>query len=158
MAVPEQWRQDEWEEASRFGFVSAGGRSPSGRLYSRGLHRLRVGDRIWVHAPGRGYLGVARVAGPPAPLDEFVIRDGGAERKFTEVTTVGWHGTDKGEGVEHFVPVQWLDRIAVDGDPFNEAGLFGNQNIVVQPQDPKWLHTIERLKSVFPSWDVAGQT
>ena len=42
-----------WDEARKYGFVSAGGQSPSGRLYSRGLSRLTVGSRIWVHAPGR---------------------------------------------------------------------------------------------------------
>jgi hypothetical protein len=36
---------------------------------------------------------------------------------------------------------------------FSEVGLFGNQNTVCQPTTPKWRHTVERLKTVFPKWN-----
>ena len=37
---------------------------------------------------------------------------------------------------------------------FHEVGLFGNQNSVCQPVAASWRHTVERLKTVFPSWDA----
>lgn len=37
-----------WDEARRFGFISAGG----GAWYSNTLNLLNVGDRIWVKSPG----------------------------------------------------------------------------------------------------------
>ncbi|GAA4885097.1 hypothetical protein [Serinicoccus chungangensis] len=142
-----------WDEARDYGFVSAGGRSATGRLFSGGLSRLPVGSRIWVHAPGTGYLGVAQVLAPPVPLDAFEVSLDGEERRFSEVTNHTWHGPEEGDAVEHFVGVKWLDKVAVATEAFNEVGLFGNQNIVAQPQDPKWIHTIERLKQRFPMWD-----
>lgn len=41
----------------KYGFVSAGG----GNWYSGALKRLNVGDRLWVKAPGYGFVGVGRV-------------------------------------------------------------------------------------------------
>lgn len=144
-----------WDEARDLGFVSAGGRSPSGRLFSRGLFRLPVGARIWVHAPGKGYLGVAEVAAHPVPFADFEVVVDGVRRRYSEVTSFDeWYGPEHGDATEHFVAVRWVERVAREGDAFNESGLFGNQNIVVQPQDPKWLHTVDRLKQRFPSWDA----
>ncbi|WP_256840085.1 hypothetical protein [Ornithinimicrobium faecis] len=143
-----------WDEARDYGFVSAGGRSPTGRLFSQGLFRLPMGSRIWVHAPGKGYLGVAEVAAPPVPFADFEVSTGGARRPFSEVTGHDWYGPDEGDATEHFVTVKWLDNVPVESDAFNEVGLFGNQNIVARPQDPKWIHTIERLKRRFPQWEA----
>lgn len=145
-----------WDEARRYNFVSAGGQSPSGRLYSRGLFRLPVGSRIWVHAPGTGYLGVAEVAAPPVPLVDFEVSVDGTRSRYVDVTEHdSWWGPEHGDATEYFVAVRWLDSIPSESDAFNEVGLFGNQNIVVQPQDPKWVHTVERLKQRFPQWDAA---
>jgi hypothetical protein len=144
-----------WSEARKCGFVSAGGHSPSGRLYSRGLFRLPVGSRIWVHAPGMGYLGVAEVTASPVPFVDFKVSVDGTPKRYAEVTHHdGWLGPEQGEATEFFVAVKWLDSVSVESEAFNEAGLFGNQNIVAQPQDPKWVHTVERLKERFPKWTV----
>ena len=141
-----------WDEAREYGFVSAGGQSPSGRLYSRGLFRLPVGSRIWVHAPGTGYLGVAEVTALPVPFVDFEVSADGTRRRFADVTELGWMGPEQGDATEYFVAVKWLDNVPVATEAFNEPGLFGNQNIVVQPQDPKWIHTVDRLKQRFPGW------
>lgn len=146
-----------WDEAHKYGFVAAGGRSPSGRLYSRGLFRLPVGGRIWVHAPGTGYLGVAEAVAPPVPFVDFEVSVNGTKRLYADVTGHhGWHGPEHGDATEYFVAVKWLGGVTAAGDAFDEVGLFGNQNIVVQPQDPKWLHTVERLKQRFPHWDSSA--
>ncbi|TQM95434.1 hypothetical protein FB476_0277 [Ornithinimicrobium humiphilum] len=144
-----------WGEARTYGFVSAGGRSDSGRLFSQPLFRLPVGGRIWVHAPKTGYLGVAEVLARPVPLTDFQVSVDGVQKCFSQVTQHEWHGPEEGDAIEHFVAVKWLDCVAAGEDPFNEPGLFGNQNIVAQPQDPKWAHTIERLKARFPHWSTA---
>lgn len=144
-----------WNEARNYGFVSAGGQSPSGRLYSRGLFRLPVGSRIWVHAPGMGYLGVAEVTAPPVAFVDFEVSVNGRRSRYADVTDHdSWLGPEHGEATEFFVVVRWLDSVTVESEAFNEVGLFGNQNIVVQPQDPKWIHTVERLKERFPKWEV----
>lgn len=145
-----------WEEARKYGFVSAGGRSLSGRLFSRGLFRLPVGSRIWVHAPGTGYLGVAEVTAPPVPFVDFEVSAGASKSRFADVTGHDWWRSEDGDATEHFVAVKWLDSVPVESDAFNEVGLFGNQNIVVQPHDPKWIHTVDRLKTRFPLWEAGA--
>lgn len=143
-----------WDEARKYSFVSAGGRSKTGRLYGQGLFRLPVGSRIWVHAPGTGYLGVAEVAAPPVQFVDFEVSEDGTMRRFADVTVHGWAGPEEGDATEYFVAVKWLDSVSVETEAFSEVGLFGNQNIVVQPQDPKWIHTVDRLKQRFPQWEA----
>jgi hypothetical protein len=31
----------------------------------------------------------------------------------------------------------------------SETGFFGNQNVVARPRDPKWEHTVQRLRKRF---------
>lgn len=71
---------------------------------------------------------------------------------ISEVTHYDWYGPEEDDAIEHFVAVKWLDNVADAADAFTEVGLFGNQNIVAQPRDPKWTHTIARLKERFPLW------
>ena len=53
-----------WEEAIKYGFISAGG----GEWYSNTLALLSPDDRVWVKAPGYGFVGV--IDGP----DEVHLR------------------------------------------------------------------------------------
>jgi hypothetical protein len=59
------------------------------------------------------------------------------------------------EKSEYFVPVEWAQTVPIE-KAVNEIGLFGNQNTVCAPKTPKWRHTIERLKVVFPMFDDAN--
>jgi hypothetical protein len=52
-----------WEEAVKYGFLSAGG----GTWFTNTLKLLKPGDRIWVKIPGDGYVGVGRVTGFSTP-------------------------------------------------------------------------------------------
>ena len=47
----------DWSEAVQYGFISGGG----GSWYSNTLSMLEPGARVWVNAPGTGYLGVGEV-------------------------------------------------------------------------------------------------
>jgi len=46
-------------------------------------------------------------------------------------------------------PPPLADNVPVETEAFNAVDLFGNQNIVVRPQDPGWIHTIDRLKHLL---------
>jgi hypothetical protein len=61
----------DWEEARKYGFISAGG----GDWYSRTLGRLEPGSRVWVNIPKMGYVGVGRVTEPVVPIDDFTVDD-----------------------------------------------------------------------------------
>ena len=139
-----------WDDAVKYGFVSAGG----GAWYTRTLQLLGPGDRIWVKAPGYGFVGVGRVAGRAEPTTTFKVRTPQGDVPVMEVATRTYHQKylDDPERCEQFVPVRWLQTVPVDR-AVDEIGLFGNQNTVCKPTSPKWRYTVERLKERFPDYN-----
>ena len=133
-----------WDEGRRYGFICAGG----GSWYSNTLDLLSIGDRVWVKAPGYGFVGVGEVIGPKAPITEFVIATDEGERPAMDALKGGsYHRefADDPERAEYFLPVRWIYSVAIE-DAVNEIGMFGNQNTVCKPTTPKWRTTVERLK------------
>ncbi len=138
-----------WDEARNYGFISAGG----GAWYSNTLNLLNIGDRVWVKAPGYGFVGVGEVTGPPQPGDEFMIPTPDGSRPSLEALTGGTYHrefADDPERIEHFLPIRWIHTVPLD-QGVNEIGLFGNQNTVCKPTTPKWRSTVERLKERWPA-------
>lgn len=139
-----------WDDARKYGFISAGG----GSWYSQTLKLLSPGDRVWVKIPKVGYVGVGRVTEAVQAAKDFMVNTSEGERPAMDVLEHGdlyrQHADDP-EKSEYFVRVQWLDQVPAD-QAVNEVGLFGNQNTVCQPLAPKWRHTVERLKTVFTRW------
>lgn len=143
------WR--EWEDARRYGFVCAGGSS----WFSSQLNNLHVGDRVWVLAPGYGYVGVGRVTGSPLLAEDFsVSMPNGKTEKLN--TLLGDPYANDRHGVEakreYFVAVQWLDTRPITW-AFWESGLFSNRVIVTRPDKLLWKPTLKRLKQEFPDCD-----
>lgn len=141
-----------WEEARKYGFISAGG----GTWYSQTLKLLSPGDRVWVKIPKIGYVGVGRVTETVQTIYDFKVQTPEGEKACLDVLSkyldrLKANAKDP-EKAEHFVRVEWLDTVP-ETKAFNEIGLFGNQNTVCQPTTPKWRHTIERLKTKFSNWD-----
>jgi hypothetical protein len=137
-----------WNEARRYGFISAGG----GAWYSNTLNLLNIGDRVWVKAPGYGFVGVGEVTGRSQPADEFLLATEQGDRRASEVLTDATYHREFAsdpERIEHFVPVRWLHAVPLE-QAVNEIGLFGNQNTVCKPTTPKWRSTVERLKERWP--------
>ncbi|MGN6544273.1 MAG: endonuclease NucS domain-containing protein [Aureliella sp.] len=134
-----------WQDAQKHGYIAAGG----GAWYSNTLNQLNPGDRIWVNVPGRGYVGVGRVAGKSTPITEFKLADAsGAMRSIKELVPATPDATVPSEEQEHFVKVNWIKTVPLDA-AIKEKGFFGNQNSVAKPKAKKWIHTIERLKKRF---------
>lgn len=136
-----------WDEGRRFGFISAGG----GGWYSNTLNLLSIGDRVWVKAPGYGFVGVGEVIGPREPITEFKVVADGVERPAAEVlvkATYHREFLDDPDRMEYFVPVRWLHSVPIE-QAANDIGLFGNQNTVCKPTIPKWRTTVERLKELW---------
>ena len=137
-----------WNEAMRYGFISAGG----GPWYSGSLNILSPGDRIWVKAPKYGFVGVGRVTGTRVPAKDFVLTTPDGDRPALEVlheATYHRDAADDPDKAEYFVPVEWLQTVPLD-KAVQEVGMFGNQNTVCKPTTPGWRHTVERLKVRFP--------
>ena len=134
----------DWEEGRRYGFICAGG----GSWYSNTLSVLNVGDRVWVKAPGFGFVGVGEVTGPREPINEFkLVTDTGEAPALEVLTKATYHRefADDPDKMEYFVPIRWLHTVPLT-EAVNEIGLFGNQNTVCKPTAPRWRTTVERLK------------
>lgn len=141
-----------WEDAMKYGFISAGG----GSWYSQTLKLLSPGDRVWVKIPKTGYVGVGVVKEAVQSVNDFKVETPEGERPCLDVLQHAHlyqqHASNP-EKAEYFVKVEWLDTVPIK-KAINEVGLFGNQNSVCQPSTPKWRHTVECLKVYFQKWNA----
>jgi hypothetical protein len=140
-----------WEEAVKYGFICAGG----GLWYTKTLQLLNPGDRVWVRAPGHGFVGVCRVRGQSEPAASFRLNTRKGEIPALDLLKNGHYHRKQvknRELCEYFVPVHWLQTVPLD-QAIDEIGLFGNQNTICQPTAPKWRYTVDRLKDKFPNYD-----
>jgi hypothetical protein len=70
-----------WADARKYGFLSAGG----GEWYSNTLALLNPGDRVWVKAPGYGFVGVGRVTGHSEPASSYRLKTDQGELPILDV-------------------------------------------------------------------------
>ncbi|MBL8921732.1 MAG: DUF91 domain-containing protein [Myxococcaceae bacterium] len=115
-----------WDDARKYGFVSAGG----GAWYTRSMKNLQPGNRVFVHVPGHGYVGVGRVTAVARRADQATVTVDGSEVPLAKVA-VGAKNMlhDKGDDAlaETVVGVEWLKAVGLDS-AFWTDGLFANQN------------------------------
>lgn len=141
-----------WEEARRYGFISAGG----GSWYSQTLKQLQPGDRVWVKIPATGYVGVGIVQSAVESASSFTIKTEHGEMPAIDIlkySDLYRQNADDPDKSEYFVPVKWLETRS-ELEAVNEVGFFGNQNTVCKPTTPKWRFTVEKLKRYFIQWDT----
>jgi hypothetical protein len=135
-----------WQDAIKFGFVSAGG----GTHYSGRLRNLFVGARIFAYIPGRGYVGVGVVTGGVLSLNEFRVERNGEEVPLLEAGVNGKYlaeYADNPDMSEYFVPVQWTTTVPVE-KAFREPGLYANQGIVTKMKSQTTLTALKKRFSL----------
>lgn len=124
----------------KYGFVAAGG----GDFYSKRLKQLSVGDPVFVHDKGNGYIGYGLVTSEAQLAAEFKTPDGLlfdqdlAEPKMKRID-------EPEDAAEWAVGIDWkvmLDRS--EGKWFK--GAFANQNIVCKLRDES---TVDFLLNEF---------
>ena len=134
-----------WEDAVKYGFVSAGG----GSWYTGTLQALVPGDRIWVNLPGKGYAGVALVAQEAQSAKDTVFDVNGIDTPFYNLPlTTDFSKNAPEDKEEWLVKVNWI-KTTPKHKAISEYGLFGNQNTVCKPKTEKWEFTVDRLKSLW---------
>ncbi len=133
-----------WEDARRFGFVSAGG----GKFYSQTMRALPEGARVWVNIPGTGYVAVGRTLGPAARLEDATVLQDGTWVPLAAQDLRGSYrhdGDDADDNAEWVVPVQWLDA-RPERDAFWEKGMFASQHSACKLRQE---FTLDRLADHF---------
>jgi len=134
-----------WEDAMKYGFVSAGG----GLWYTDRMRKLEIGSRIWVNIPHEGYVGVGTVIDAAKPARETALLRDGQEVDFFDLPlNATYFKNAPPEKEEHIVLVDWLHAVPRDKAVW-EYGFFGNQNIVSRPKTEKWGLTVKRLKELW---------
>lgn len=132
-----------WDDARRYGFVSAGG----GSWYTQRIRSLVPGTRIWVAIPGRGYVGTGVVLDIATPFDSVSLDINGTTTPMKELKLHGvyHHNSDVEDELEWIVPVRWFETRPVTSAVW-EAGMFANQNIVCKLRN---RFTLDRLYAAF---------
>ena len=128
-----------WSRGREHGYIRAGG----GARFKRHLERLAEGGRVWVKVPGRGFVGVGIVTAKAVPYRQFIVKINGTEHPLSELESELQVLED-----EYVVAIRWLHTVDV-GAAVRGKGLFGNQNTVAQPRDPKWTFTVDVLKQMW---------
>lgn len=134
-----------WDDAVKYGFVSAGG----GEWYSRTLNGLPVGARVFACIPKSGYVGVGTVRGPATRFADAEVFVDDEPVKLAEQPLDGnyrFPGDDvSDENAEYVVPVDWqLTR--PKSDAFWKHGMFANQNSACRLRNQ---FTIEQVSKEF---------
>ena len=135
-----------WDDARKYGFVSAGG----GPWYTKTLSLLSPGDRVWVNIPHTGYVGVGVVTDTVLQAKDAVFDHENTQTPMKELPLHGkyFYSEDDPESAEYVVKVQWIKTVAAS-KAVKEIGFFGNQNSVCRPTAEKWAFTIDRLKKCW---------
>ncbi len=141
-----------WEDAVKYGFVSAGG----GHWFSNTLFQLHPGARIFVLIPKQGYVGVGMVKEDVVPVKDFLVDVDGVS---TPILNLPYSAPDMGkmaedsERSEYLVRVDWIITKPLDQGVW-EKGMFANQNSACKLRSQ---FTIERLTEKFKLDKLSGE-
>lgn len=138
----------QWDDAMKYGFISAG----HGEWYSRTLKMLSPGDRVWINIPKTGYVGVGSVTDTMEQAKDvrFEIKDKNVAMRDLPLKGEYFQDEDDPIRAEYVVKVQWIKKVP-ESEAIWEIGFFGNENSVCRPNNDKWDFTIERLKK---HWNI----
>ncbi|MFZ2528190.1 MAG: hypothetical protein WAX14_11130 [Rhodococcus sp. (in: high G+C Gram-positive bacteria)] len=136
-----------WDDARKYGFVSAGGR----RTYSDAIQKMQVGDRVFAYTPKVGYAGVGTVTGPAAPADHTSLTVDGKQVSFRSLEVNAPYGKEVADPDpeedyrEWIVPVSW-ERTVDRERALRIPGLFANPNTACRLRDQ---FTIDQVTEFF---------
>lgn len=134
-----------WEDARRYGFVSAGG-APR---FARAMARLPLGKRVFAYIPKHGYVGVGTVIEEARPATEVEVEVGGKRVPLLKAPLIAAKMVENAanpETCDHVVRVKW-DHAVPKAEAFWETGLFAKPNAVCKLRSRE---TLEKLAERFP--------
>jgi hypothetical protein len=115
-----------WEDACKYGFVSAGG----GAWYTKTLRGLPAGARVFAYVPQTGYVGVGTSTGEARLFGDTLVTVEGQQRKLSDLPLTGTYqhsATSDPDKAEYAVPVEWISTRPKQR-AVQKKGLFSNQN------------------------------
>lgn len=134
----------DWDDAIKYGFISAGG----GLWYSRTLHKLSPGARIFACIPGSGYVGVGVVTSEAKPYNDYTVQTDSGDQPISNLELKSLNmakGKDDPDTSEYLVSVDWVKTFPRE-QAYWEKGMYANQNTVTKLRNK---FTLERLLNHF---------
>jgi len=129
-----------WDDNCRYDYIGAGG----GLKYSRGLKRLKVGDKIFAYMKGQGYVGYGEVTKEAVTIKDFVVEK--EQKTLLELPLKSLkanENSDEPEMSEWAVGIHWIKTFQrSQAKRFN--GIFANQNIVCEIRQPDTVEFLEK--------------
>lgn len=136
-----------WDDARKYGFLSAGG----ARCYWHPLLMLSPGDRVWVkmkHKDGtKGFVGCCIVNASAVPAASVKIS---GTPFFSLPLSAEYCRSRDDEDGEYVVLVEWIKAVPAN-ETISQTGMYGNQQTVCRPRQANWPDTIEHLKNC---WEI----
>jgi hypothetical protein len=133
-----------WTDAQEYGFIAAG----QGEWYSRTLGQLSIGDRVFVHVPTEGYVGVGEISREKTAVTEFDVAVGGESKNILDLDLDAEQMDENAhddKDREYLVGVEWKDTRPIS-EAYWETGMYANQNTVTKLRNQ---FTINRLYEEF---------
>ncbi len=108
-----------WPDALKYGFLSANaGRS------GRSLYNVQVGDTVFCHIAGSGFVGIGECLATAVPMATFSVDVNNAQ---TPIAQAPWISEDAKNMLdpdkEIFIRVQWKNYVADPADGYWERGM-----------------------------------
>jgi len=141
-----------WEDARRYGFVSAGGST----WFSKTIRKLPVGARVFTCIPKVGYVGAGTVTGEGQPFNTATVTFAGSPSLLSAQQLQGNYEHPQlpdEDWAEYVVPVTWLETRPRD-QALWVKGMFANQNSACKLRN---AFTLEQLARSF-KLDVEPET
>jgi hypothetical protein len=139
-----------WEDMTKYKFFSAGG----GRVYTRPLEKLSVGDPVYAYRRRAGYVGFGIVTAPSVQARDFKVNGQSLLDLPLSNPDEIKRNADDPERAEYAVAMEWKKVVSI-----NEAkrypGIFSSALIVCQLTEPA---SLEFLYKEFGKADTDNQT
>lgn len=98
-----------WEDARKYGFLSAGGES------EKSLNKIAVGDLVFCHIASVGFVGIGICTVCQTPAADFTVLEGAGQKNILDCE---WANTAAKASIdpsnEYFIGVRWLRTASAD--------------------------------------------
>lgn len=135
-----------WNDARKYGFISAGG----GSWYSNSLKKLKINDKLFAYIPKKGYVGYGIVTDTAKQAKDIIFDINGESIDFSSFANCNnyLYSSDDPDLAEYVVKVKWINTVDED-NAIKEPGFFANQQSACKPTTPLWSSTVNRLKQIW---------
>lgn len=131
-----------WADALKFGFLSAN-ENNSGRY----LYNIQMGDTIYCHIAGSGFVGIGECIATAVPMSEFKVNVEGNDVLISDVAWISEDSKNKlDKSKELFIAVKWSKYVSDPADGYWEKGLVSVPLVAYTLSDKS---TYKKIKAHF---------